>query len=384
MRSLLLLSLVAAAATASPAQSPAPTAADSARADLPLIRRADAARTRGAGPGGAIDTLRPTIHEFVDHACPSCRAFSIARGDSVTRLARDQRANLVLRVSPIPGLLRGMHAAEAAFCAGAVGGPAAFEEVHAQLLEQQDAWRHRKDPMPVFQRLAQRAGIDTTRFIACVSTGATRPLVHGDARLAGQLAVDGTPTLLVTRASGLGPAIRVVGEASMPRIERALRAADSEGTDLPTAYAVVGRWQLDSIDIYRWAPASSADARLALGQAQQTAARTVSEIKAGALVIETVFQPTLRYTHTLRRGDRLVYSETGAWAVPGMTGRLHVTTDAGDDGTNHLARLVARDGRTLVLERHFTTGPARGTAERLFLTQQPTATTMPDTARPRD
>jgi protein-disulfide isomerase len=216
MRNPLLLLLVTAAlapCSASVAQSPL-SAADSARADLPLIRRADAARTRGAGPASAIDTLRPTIHEFVDHACPSFRAFVMARGDSLTQLAATSRANLVLRVSPIPGLLRGAHAAEAAFCAGALGGAAAFDQLNRTLLEQQEAWRHRRDPAPEFRRLAVSAGLDSAQFERCLHSGAMRPLVMSDARLAGQLAVDGTPTLLVTRRNGAAQAVRVVGEAA--------------------------------------------------------------------------------------------------------------------------------------------------------------------------
>lgn len=92
---------------------PTPVAADSARADLALIRRADAARTRGAGPNLAIDTLRPTIHEFIDHACPTCREYTRTHGTALRDQSAAWRANPVIRGSPIPGLLRGAHVAEA-------------------------------------------------------------------------------------------------------------------------------------------------------------------------------------------------------------------------------------------------------------------------------
>jgi len=58
------------------------------------------------------------------------------------------------------------------------------------------------------------AGLDSAQFERCLHSGAMRPLVMSDARLAGQLAVDGTPTLLVTRRNGAAQAVRVVGEAA--------------------------------------------------------------------------------------------------------------------------------------------------------------------------
>jgi protein-disulfide isomerase len=112
----------------------------SARTDLPLLRQADAARTRGAASGGAIDTTRPTLHEFVDYACPSCREFTATRGDSLRTLASTLRFNVIHHVSPIPRLLRGPRAAEAAFCAGGLGGPAAYDRLHGHLFASQDAW----------------------------------------------------------------------------------------------------------------------------------------------------------------------------------------------------------------------------------------------------
>jgi len=148
---------LAAASAVSHAQTS--TATDSARADLPFIRKADAARTRGAG---AIDTLCATVHEFIDHACPSCRAFHTAYGDSLKLLAVAQRTNLAIRVAPIPGLLRGAHAAEAAFCAGGLGGAPAFDAMHHSLLDGQSTWRFQRDPLPRLLSMAAETGVDST------------------------------------------------------------------------------------------------------------------------------------------------------------------------------------------------------------------------------
>jgi protein-disulfide isomerase len=364
-----LAALLLAFGTTAGAQQP-PSAADSARADLALIRRADASRTRGLGPGGVIDTLRPTIHVFVDHACPSCRAFTLDRGDSLAQLARTAPANLVIRVSPIPGLLRGAHAAEAAFCAGALGGASAFDRMHTRLLAQQDDWRFRRDPSETFHAFAKAIDLDSAEFTGCLARGATRPLVLGDARLAGQLTVEGTPTLVITRGSSLGASVRVVGEASMARVQGAINSATAPAVDEPSAYALLGRWRVDSIAVFRWSPDTSTEFSRALDRARESVAKTQADIRSGALVIETVFDQTLRYAHTLHRGDQIAYREAGAWTVPGLTGRVHTMTERGEDGTYHLSRLVARSPSALVLERHFVSGDARGTAERIYLRLQ--------------
>jgi hypothetical protein len=46
-------------------------------------------------------------------------------------------------------------------------------------------------------------------------------------------------------------------------------------------------------------------------------------------------------------------------------------TDSGSAGTYHHSRIVERSATRLVMERHFTDGPSRGTAERVFLQLQP-------------
>ncbi|MCO4099030.1 MAG: thioredoxin domain-containing protein [Gemmatimonas sp.] len=363
---------------APPLASQVPTvSSDSARADLPLIRRADAARTRGAGTGGAIDTLRPTLHEFVDHACPSCRALHSAKADSLLAVARETRANFVIRVSPIPGLLRGWHGAEAALCAGGLGGADAFDRVHDQLFEQQEQWRHQRNPTAFFLRVASTAKLDSTAYADCLHSGAMRPLVMSDARMAGQMVVEGTPTVLVTRPQVVGGHVRIVGDVTMARVRQAITDALEPTAGVPTPYELVGRWRLDSLDVFRWMPDLGTTATQAHAVSQQSVARTLAEIRTGALVIETVFEPTLRYAHTLVRGDRTVYREDGAWAVPGLTGQVATMTDTGLAGTYHQSRIVARTESLLVLERHFTEGASRGTGERVFLRRQPAAKSAP-------
>lgn len=344
---------------------------DSARADLPLIRRADAARTRGIAQNGAIDTLRPTIHEFIDHACPSCREFTRNHGDSLTAMAASWRANLVIRVAPIPGLLRGAHAAEAAFCAGGIGGPSAFDAVHRALLDDQGTWRFARDPLARFLEITTRAGVDSVAMRACLRTGATRPLVLSDARLAGQYSVEGTPTILVTRPGPFSAPIRVVGELLPKRIGAAVSVATPLERAVPTAFTMLGTWSLDSLSLTRWQPITSAASDSAARATQHAMARTLASLRAGTLRIETEFDASFRYRHRLLQGTNVAYEETGAWAAPTFASAVHVMRDDGGEGTYHAARIVYGDQERLVLEITYLEGPSAGWAERIFLVRAP-------------
>lgn len=358
-----------------PTQATATTAVplDSARQDLALIRRADAARTYRAASDSTAAPATLTLHEFVDHACPSCRAFTLSRGDSLRALARSRGVDIVVRVSPIAALLRGGHAAEAAFCAGALGGARTFTTMHHLLFDEQERWRHLGTPLSHFVRMAHVAGVDSVAFRRCVANGTMRPLVIADQQLAGRLAVDGTPTLIITRGDAADRGVRVVGDPSMSRVAAALDDASQRVALDPTAADLVGRWRVDSLELFPWQPMLTDSARSALNTGRTSVARTMQDIRRTGLVIETTFEPSLRYTHQLKRGEGTVYSERGAWAVPGTTGQLYTATERGTPGTNHRARVVGRRGDWLVLENHFTDGASAGLAERVFLRRVPDA-----------
>lgn len=359
------------------AQAPAPVDTVSARTDLPLLRRADAARTRGAGPGGVIDTTRPTVHEFVDYACPDCRMFTLQRGDSLRSLASAQRLNLVYRVAPIPRLLRGARAAEAAFCAGGLGGAAAYDLVHKRLFESQESWRTLADGMGHFVDAARAAGVDTVAFRRCLTVGATIPLVLSDLRMSGYMAIDGTPSFIVSPAGRSDVGTRIVGEPSMQRMSQAIRDAQEGDQPELTAGALPGTWVVDSIETSAWRAPVDDSLAAALRASRATVARTLAEIRSQQLVIETIYRTDLSYTHRLRRSGRTVYEETGAWTVPGMTARLSSKTSAGTAGTYDQFRLIGRTGDRLVIERHFTSGTSAGFAERVFLRADISATASP-------
>lgn len=192
------------------------SAADSASADAELLRRADAARTYGT------DTLRATVHEFSDPACPTCRDFHLARKDSLsTRLAN--RANFVYRFTPIPRLLRGYHGAKAALCAGGVADREGFEAMLDSLFNGQASWRVLRDPYPAFEHYAREAALPLDAFRDCYVRDAVAPLIMMDLRLGGTYGAAGTPTFaVVPPGRGATPVDLFYGDEPMRRFDEAL------------------------------------------------------------------------------------------------------------------------------------------------------------------
>ena len=194
-------------------------AADSSSADAPWLANADAARTYGGG----LDPALPTIHEFVDFACPKCRDVFETKLDSVkTAFVATGRANLVVRAYPIPRLMRGMHASEAVFCAGAIGGRDGFEFLQQRLYLTQPEWRFLRDPTPAFRQAANDADLDAGAFEECLARDVTAPLMIADTRLGATLGAGGTPTFVFVGPDAEEPADLFYGSEPMTRFEAAL------------------------------------------------------------------------------------------------------------------------------------------------------------------
>jgi protein-disulfide isomerase len=162
-------------------------------ADYELLQRADAARSLGT------PTAEVAIDEFIDFACSHCANFHLLRGDSLQALVVAEDVNLSIRVFPIPRLMRGFQAAEAAFCAAAFTGRPGFMGMLRQLFENQAAWSQLLDPTPIFEAYAQNVSVPLDRYRDCVARDAMAPLIVNDVRVAKDLAVRGTPTFVFNK-----------------------------------------------------------------------------------------------------------------------------------------------------------------------------------------
>jgi protein-disulfide isomerase len=178
--------LALAAAVASPALGQVKTAQD----DIDVLSRAGNARA--VGP----DSARVTVIEFLDYACSVCASFHVQRADSVRRaLAPDVK--IVYVNFPLSQHMRSFHGSEAAMCAGAVGGHAAFTAMADRLLRRQGEWTDAADPASVFARYAKEAGIDSAAFAGCRERDVVSPLILSDLGTANKFEIDGTPMFVI-------------------------------------------------------------------------------------------------------------------------------------------------------------------------------------------
>jgi len=169
------------------------TAQSDARADIPLLQRADSARIFGSATADLI------IDEYVDFACGDCRNFYMQKNDSLKALLEEQDVIFILRVYPIPRLMRGYQAAEAAFCAAALAEAAGFLGMVNQLFTFQNAWKPALDPTPFFEAYAENIGLNLPAFSECLRRDAMSPLIINDIRMATSAQVPGTPTFVFNK-----------------------------------------------------------------------------------------------------------------------------------------------------------------------------------------
>lgn len=128
-----------------------------------------------------------TIIEFSDFNCPYCRKFH-AETFPLLMAAYPDQIRFVYRDFPVTSA-ESYVAAQAANCAGRQG---AYWEYHDALFTGglglgRDA----------YQAYADRIGLDSAAFSACLDEGAEAAEVESDAREAASLGVNGTPTFFI-------------------------------------------------------------------------------------------------------------------------------------------------------------------------------------------
>lgn len=183
------------------------------------------------------------IEEFSSFQCPFCgKYFRESYTEVMANYVQTGRALYVFRDFPLPSQLQSSLAAEAANCAGQVGGASAFWEMHDQLLGRQAEWSGRSDASDIFKRYGAELGLDAAAFDGCLDSGETRSDVEADAAEGSQRGVRGTPTFFINGQALVGAQpYSVIAEAidaarageTPPAIEPTTPAA------MPTPAAIV-------------------------------------------------------------------------------------------------------------------------------------------------
>jgi len=154
------------------------------------IERAAASRARGREDAPVL------VYEIADFQCPFCARFSrevFPRLDSA--YVQEGDVQWVFVNLPLPNHPRAWAAAEAALCAGAVAD--AFWTLHDRLFNGRDEWSEAPDPLEVFMRYAEEAGIPIEPFRECIVTDLVAPLLLKDIIFAASSRLSGTPTFVI-------------------------------------------------------------------------------------------------------------------------------------------------------------------------------------------
>lgn len=187
----------------------------------PKTAEDDVERLSRAGDGRAIgpDSAKVTLIEFLDYACPTCRAFHLAKADSLRRMVGPD-VRIAYFTFLITDHLRAFHGAEAALCGGFVGGSAGYLKMADAIFSNQDEWKDALDPSPLFDRYAKGAGLDAAAYAECRARDAVAPMIVSDLYTADKFEVQGTPTFVVMPrgATGLDQTFRTSGNVPVKDI----------------------------------------------------------------------------------------------------------------------------------------------------------------------
>ena len=185
------------ASTAKPASAAAPAPTSPGLPTDSISTMADQGRIRG-------NTAAPIwLIEVSDFQCPYCKRWHDETYQAIDKeFVQTGKVRLAFLNYPIPSIHpNALGAAEAAMCASVQG---KFWEMHDALFNSQESWAKSSNPMPAFDTLSRKAGVDPTRWRDCITSHAALALINADRDRLGTRGVQSTPTFFVGDESILG------------------------------------------------------------------------------------------------------------------------------------------------------------------------------------
>ncbi len=149
---------------------------------------------RADGPyrGGAAKDFE--IVEFADFQCPHCKEAQA----NMDKLATDfPKARIVYQNYPLPQHPEAAHAAAYGVCVAKQGGSTAFFTFAAAVFEGQDGLATPDGATLTLNSAVTKAGLDPAKIAECSKLPATTSTVDASVKLAKDVNINQTPTLLV-------------------------------------------------------------------------------------------------------------------------------------------------------------------------------------------
>ena len=149
-----------------------------------------AARSKGA-PNAPV-----TVYEMADFQCPACRMFAVTVLPTIdSEFVQTGKVRWVFINLPLTSIHpNAVAAATVAMCAARQG---RFWPTHDALYKQQDDWAKLAEPRSTLVKIAQRAGVDRTKLLACLNDDSVRREIELDAQRATRSGAHATPSFYI-------------------------------------------------------------------------------------------------------------------------------------------------------------------------------------------
>jgi protein-disulfide isomerase len=134
------------------------------------------------------------VREFADYQCPACKSFSDAAKRLKNEYVESGQVRFVFFDLPLQQHQNAVPAALAARCAGDQD---SYWAMHDRLFKDQYEWSGSGSATEMFQRYASDLGLETRRFRRCMDTDLHIEDIEQSRRVAMQLQLTSTPTVLV-------------------------------------------------------------------------------------------------------------------------------------------------------------------------------------------
>jgi protein-disulfide isomerase len=156
-----------------------------------------------------------TIVEFTDYECPFCKRYvDETMGQIEEKYVDTGKVKYLIHDLPLPFHAGAKPAALAARCAGEQG---AYQDMHALLFENQEAWTA-GEMETVFKKYATQLGLNAGQFTNCLANGQYDGAIDKDLTLAASVGASGTPTFFINGTM-------LVGAQPMTAFETAIEAS---------------------------------------------------------------------------------------------------------------------------------------------------------------
>ncbi len=136
---------------------------------------------------------RIKIVEFIDFQCPAC-----ADGMKILKKYFDLHPNdIYLQVKYFPLTNMHRHAMTSALFSECAARQGKFWALNGLMMPQQSQWAQLLSAYPVFENMAQEAGIDTQKLDACLASDDARRVINDEKSLGQSLGISSTPTYFI-------------------------------------------------------------------------------------------------------------------------------------------------------------------------------------------